>query len=165
MRARVRAESWPIRGGFRIARGAKATADVVVCQLFGAQGDGLGEAVPYARYGESVEGVVARLELAAAELASGSIEDALRVAGGGAARNALDCAWWDLRAKESGTPAWTLAGLARAPEPVSTMQTVSVDAPESMHDAAAVLSHAAVIKVKVDGHQDLARIEAVHAAA
>jgi L-alanine-DL-glutamate epimerase-like enolase superfamily enzyme len=138
---------------------------VVVCELSGAHGVGLGESVPYSRYGESVEGVVERLELAATELASGSIEDALRVAGGGAARNALDCAWWDLRARESGTPAWAMAGLARAPEPVSTMQTVSVDAPEAMHDAAAALSHAAVIKVKVDGHDDLARIEAVHAAA
>jgi L-alanine-DL-glutamate epimerase-like enolase superfamily enzyme len=165
MRARIRTESWSIRGGFRIARGEKAAAEVVVCELFGENAVGLGESVPYRRYGESVESVVERLELAAAALQSGSIEDGLRVAGGGAARNALDCAWWDLRARESGTPAWALAGLMQAPEPLSTMRTVSVDTPESMHDAAAALGNAAVIKVKVDGCEDLARIEAVHAAA
>ena len=165
MRASVRAESWPIRGGFRIARGAKTTAEVVVVELVGEHGTGRGEAVPYARYGESVDSVVDTLENAAGRLDSGSVSEALGPRARGAAKNALDCAWWDLRAKESDTPVWSLAGLGQAPGAVTTMRTVSVDTPESMHDAACALTSALVIKVKVDGGRDLERIEAVHAAA
>jgi L-alanine-DL-glutamate epimerase-like enolase superfamily enzyme len=165
MRASVRAESWPIRGEFRIARGAKAEAEVVVVELVGEHGTAQGEAVPYARYGESVGSVVEALEASIRALGSGSFAEALEVADRGAARNALDCAWWDLRAKESRTPAWSLAGRGKPPSPITTMRTVSVDAPRAMHDAASTLSESPVIKVKVDGGPDLERIEAVHSAA
>lgn len=165
MRASVRAESWPIRGGFRIARGDKTSADVVVVELAADHRCGRGESVPYARYGESVDSVLEGLERAFEALEAGGIVAALELADRGAARNALDCAWWDLRAKESETPVWSLAGLRHPPGPVATMRTVSVDTPEAMHEVAATLSRAAVIKVKVDGGADLERIEAVHAAA
>ena len=83
----------------------------------------------------------------------------------GAARNAIDCALWDLEAKRAGKPVWELAGLGAAPQGALTMRTVSVDTAEKMNAAAAGLEDAPVIKVKVDGGEDLERIAAVHEAA
>jgi len=164
MRASVRAESWPIRGEFRIARGAKATAEVVVVELVEGDAAGRGESVPYGRYGESVGTVVDVLERAARALEPASIGEAFELTARGAARNALDCAWWDLRAKESSTPVWSLAGRGHPPSPITTMRTVSVGTPQSMYEAASSLSSASVIKVKLDGGRDLERLEAVHSA-
>ena len=166
MRAVVRAETWPIRGGFRIARGARTDAHVLVVELCERGHVGRGECVPYARYGESTESVAAAIERITddwAELA-GARAQLARMAPG-AARNALDCALWDLDAKLQGIPVWSLLGFRQPPEPVSTMRTVSVGTPETMHAAAAAFAQAPVIKVKVDGGSDLERIEAVHAAA
>lgn len=166
MRAVVRTESWPIRGGFRIARGARANAEVLVVEVRGEGLIGRGECVPYPRYGESIESVTESIDAALAALPElGPQRSALQRLAAGAARNALDCALWDLEARTAGTPAWSLAGLKSEPTPVLTMRTVSVGTPEAMHAAAARVSGAAVIKVKVDGGPDLERIEAVHAAA
>ena len=108
----VRAERWPIAGSFTIARGAKTEAEVVVAEVSDGVRVGRGECVPYARYGETVTGVAAALEGMLATLADGLSREALQDAmPAGAARNALDCALWDLEAKASGQAAHALAGL------------------------------------------------------
>ncbi len=162
MRALVRVESWPIRGGFRIARGARSQADVVVVELRDSHGVGRGECVPYARYGESIDSVCSEIDAVARQLGGCSAHELLLTMQAGAARNALDCALWDLEAKRVGKPAWELAGLDAAPGDVRTMRTVSVGSVDEMRAAAAQLTEAAVIKVKVDGGADLDRIATVH---
>src|SRR3954468_1594605 len=100
---RVAVERWPIRGSFAISRGAKTEAVVVVAELGDGKALGRGECVPYARYGETVEGVVAAIEVLRPRLQAGlSREDLQSALPAGAARNALDCALWDLEAKRSG---------------------------------------------------------------
>jgi len=165
MKALVRAESWPIRGGFRIARGARASADVIVLELRDGGSNGRGECVPYPRYGESIDSVSAEIKTACQDLEGDDPRERLTSMRPGAARNAIDCALWELTAKRMGTEVWRLAGLGSAPRPVQTMRTVSVDSAERMKTAAAKLARAAVIKVKVDGGEDLERIAAVHRAA
>jgi len=165
MKAVVRAESWPIRGGFRIARGARASADVVVLELHDGGSIGRGECVPYARYGESIDSVSAEIEAACQKLHGTDLHEQLASMRPGAARNAIDCALWDLNAKRAGTEVWQLAGRDSPPRAVHTMRTVSVDSAENMKTAAAELAQAPVIKVKVDGGADMERIEAVHQAA
>ncbi|MGQ9365436.1 N-acetyl-D-Glu racemase DgcA [Azospirillum sp. ST 5-10] len=166
-RLTVRRESFPIRGTFRISRGAKTSAEVVVAEVEEAGVVGRGECVPYARYGESVEGVVAALEGLAAAVAAGIDRAALRAAHpAGAARNALDAALWDLEAKSRGVPAWRLAGLARAPEPLVTCFTLSVDTPEAMAAAAGIAAaRHPLLKMKLTGEGDLERVAAVRRAA
>ena len=154
-------ERWPIAGAFTISRGSRTEAVVVVATI---QADGLvgrGECVPYPRYGESVEGVEALIRDQADAVAAGltRAELAARLPAG-AARNALDAALWDLEAKRAGTRAWDLAGLAR-PEPVTTCYTLSLGAPEAMEAAARSASHRPLLKVKLGGAGDPARIAAV----
>lgn len=165
MKTVVRSESWPIRGGFRIARGGRTAAEVVAVELDGDGFVGRAECVPYARYGESVDSVCVQIEAACAERSSSALRAHITEMPPGAARNAVDCALWDWEAKHRGQPVWTLAGGRTAPGPVTTMRTVSVDAPDRMRAAAEALGHPAVVKVKVDGSDDdLARIAAVHEA-
>jgi uncharacterized NAD-dependent epimerase/dehydratase family protein len=119
-RLAVSRETWPIRGTFTISRGSKTAAEVVVATITEDGLAGRGECVPYPRYGETVAGVVAEIERVAGDIEAGLEREALIAAmPAGAARNALDCALWDLAAKLSGVPAWRLAGLA-APEPRPT---------------------------------------------
>jgi len=165
MKALVRAESWPIRGGFRIARGARATADVVVLELHDSGAIGRAECVPYARYGESIDAVCATIESECEALESGAGPEHASSMRPGAAKNAVDCALWDLQAKRSQTPVWRLAGLGGPPSSVTTMRTVSVGHAEDMARVASGFAAARVIKVKVDGGPDLKRIDAVHRAA
>jgi len=165
MQGLVRAESWPIRGGFRIARGARAAAEVLVVELHDDGRVGRGECVPYARYEESIDSVRAQIEATCSRLERDGAGEQIRAMPAGAARNAMDCALWELEAKRARKPPWQLAGLDRPPDPVPTMRTVSVDTAANMKAAAAKLVHARVIKVKVDGGADLARIAAVHEAA
>ncbi len=102
---RVRVDAWPFRGRFAISRGARSEARVVVAEIFEDGSRGRGECVPYARYGESVEAVVAELRSRGREVSAGLSREGLADAlAPGAARNALDCALWDLEAKRSGTP-------------------------------------------------------------
>jgi L-alanine-DL-glutamate epimerase-like enolase superfamily enzyme len=165
VKAVVRTESWPIRGGFRIARGARATADIVVVELYDGDRVGRGECVPYARYGESVSSVRRAIATCADRLDAPDLRAAIAELPPGAARNALDCALWDLEAKREGDPVWMLAGLDAAPREVVTMRTISVAAVEEMRAAATALRSAHSIKIKVDGGNDLERISAVHQAA
>lgn len=166
-RLTVRAESFPIRGSFRIARGAKTAAEVVVAVVEQDGATGRGECVPYARYGESVPAVVAALEAMAGAVADGLDREALQSAmKPGAARNALDCALWDLEAKRTGVPAWRLAGLAGPPAPLVTAYTLSVDEPAAMAEAArSVAARHPLLKMKLTGDGDLERVGAVRAAA
>ena len=164
MKASVRAESWPIRGGFRIARGARSAAEVVVLELHDGQHSGHAECVPYARYGESIESVCAEIEAGCRRLHGTEARAEAHAMPSGAARNAIDCALWELEAKRAGQPVWQLAGLDAEPEAVRTMRTVSVGSVDEMRAAALALDGSRVIKVKVDGGPDLERIEAVHQA-
>ena len=109
----ITAERWPIRGGFRIARGSKQEAEVVLAEISERGMTGRGECVPYKRYGETVDSVVSELEAAASDISEGMDRAALQSRmKAGAARNALDCALIDLEAKTRGIPAHTLLGLA-----------------------------------------------------
>jgi L-alanine-DL-glutamate epimerase-like enolase superfamily enzyme len=162
-------ERWPIAGSFVISRGAKTEAVVVVAELRDGKARGRGECVPYARYGESVASVIAALEAMRAQLAAGLDRQALQQAmPPGAARNALDCAFWDLEAKRSGRPVHELAGLA-APQALTTAYTISLAAPAAMAAAAAKAASRVLLKVKLGGNNDHggdpARIAAVRAAA
>jgi L-alanine-DL-glutamate epimerase-like enolase superfamily enzyme len=161
----VRAETWPLRAAFTISRGAKWEARVVVAEIDDGTVLGRGECVPYGRYGETVEAVVAAIEAQAGAVAHGLDRAALgRTMAPGAARNALDCALWDLEAKRAGERAWGLAGLA-APAPAVTAETIGIDTCEAMGAAAARLAGRPLIKVKLGAEDVLGRIRAVRAAA
>lgn len=163
----VRRERFPIRGAFRISRGAKTVAEVVVAIVEGDGVRGHGEGVPYARYGETLDGSVAELQAMAGAVADGvTREELLTAMRPGAARNALDAALWDIEAKATGIPAWRLAGLERAPEPLTTAFTLSLDSSEAMAEAAraAVVRHP-LLKMKLAGEGDIDRVAAVRAAA
>ncbi len=161
----IRRDSFPIRGSFRISRGAKTAAEVVVAEIRDGAVLGRGECVPYGRYGETLDGVVAALEAIAPAVAAGlGREELERAMPAGAARNALDCAFWDLEAKLSGIPAWRLAGLGAAPGPVITAYTLSLDTPEAMARAARAAAERPLLKLKLTGDGDLERVRAVRRA-
>jgi L-alanine-DL-glutamate epimerase-like enolase superfamily enzyme len=161
----ARAESWPIAGSFTISRGAKTEAVVVVAELSDGTHRGRGECVPYARYNETVESVIAAIEAMRPAIAGGLDRLGLQQAmGAGAARNALDCAFWDLEAKRSGRRAHELAGIS-APQPLVTAYTISLATPEEMAAAAAKAADRALLKVKLGGTGDPERIAAVRGAA
>jgi L-alanine-DL-glutamate epimerase-like enolase superfamily enzyme len=161
----VRIERWPIAGSFTISRGAKTQAEVVVAELSDGCHSGRGECVPYARYGETVDGVAQTISALADEIARGldrgSLQEAMRP---GAARNALDCAFWDLSAKRARRPVHELAGLP-APKPLITAYTISLAEPEVMAEHAAKAAGRALLKVKLGSSDDRARIMAVRRAA
>jgi L-Ala-D/L-Glu epimerase len=159
------AERWPIAGSFGISRGSKTEAVVVVAELSDGKERGRGECVPYARYGESVESVLAQISAVRPQLGDGLDRRGLQAAmRPGAARNALDCAFWDLEAKRSGRPVHELAGLS-APHALTTAYTISLGAPGDMAKAAEKCAKRALLKVKLGGEGDVARIAAVRNAA
>jgi L-alanine-DL-glutamate epimerase-like enolase superfamily enzyme len=161
----VRTERWPIAGRFAIARGAKTEAEVVVAELSDGRVTGRGECVPYGRYGETTAGVQAAIEAMRRPLAAGLDRVGLQsTMPAGAARNALDCAFWDFEAKARGRPVHELAGLS-PPRALVTAYTISLDAPGAMADAAKKASSRKLLKVKLGGADDGARIRAVRAAA
>ncbi len=159
----ISAISSPLKVAFTISRGAKTSAETVRVNLSEDGKTGRGECVPYARYGETVDGVVAAIEAARIQIEAGiGREELLSLMPAGAARCAVDCAMWDLEAKLSGKPVWQLAGLPE-PKPVETAVTVTLDTPEAMA-AAAKTTQGRLLKLKLGGPDDLARVEAVHAA-
>jgi L-alanine-DL-glutamate epimerase-like enolase superfamily enzyme len=161
----VTIETFPIAGTFRISRGVKSEAVVVVAALEERGCRGRGECVPYARYGETVETVVRQIEGQRPALERGIDRFALQpLLPAGAARNALDCALFDLAAKLSGRPAHELAGVP-APVPVTTAFTISVGEPAEMAAAVTEARGRPLLKVKLAGAGDPARIAAVRAAA
>ena len=154
-------ESWPIKGSFTISRGSKSSADVVVVELTAGGMSGRGESVPYARYGETSEGVVAAIEGQRGPVGSGLDRAALQeLLPPGAARNAIDCAMWDLDAKRAGRRAWELAGLAE-PKPVVTAYTLSLDTVERVGEAAGANAERPLLKLKLTGEGDVERVAAV----
>ncbi len=160
-RLKVSVESWPVSGTFTISRGSRTEARVAVATIEYRGSAGRGECVPYARYGETVEGVAAQIEAMAEAISLGaSRSDLLTFLPAGAARNALDCALWDLEAKLSGKRVWTLAGVP-APGPVSTAYTLSLNKPEAMEAAARKATKRPLLKVKLGGAGDIERIAAV----
>lgn len=162
---KVAEERWPTQGAFVIARGAKTEAQVVVAELRDGKAVGRGEAVPYARYGETVDGVIAAIEGARGAVEGGVTREALQdLLPAGAARNALDCALWDLEAKRSGRAAWAAAGLTRL-DPVKTAFTLSLGTPQEMARAAGAQARRPMLKLKIGAADDLDRVDAVRRAA
>jgi L-alanine-DL-glutamate epimerase-like enolase superfamily enzyme len=161
----VQIERWPLANAFTISRGSKTEAVVVTVELGDGTHRGRGECVPYPRYRESPEGVVTAIEAMRPALARGFDRTALQSKmPAGAARNALDCAFWDLEAKRSGRRAYELAGLAE-PKPLVTAYTISLGTPEAMAEAAARAADRRLLKVKLGSGDDRERIAAVRRAA
>ncbi len=144
---------------FTISRGSRTEAQVLTVRVSDGVHEGRGECVPYARYGETLDSVTAQIEDAAV-----TDRAALYALPAGAARNALDCALWDLEAKRAGRRVWDLAGLP-APGPEITAYTLSLDTPDAMRAQAAKNAHRPLLKVKLGTEEDMARLEAVRAGA
>ena len=158
----ARIETWPVAGSFVIARGAKTHVDVVTVAIADGVHVGRGEATAIYYHGESAETVLAQIMEAAADIECGiGRAELLRHMPRGAARNAIDCALWDIDAKRAGCPAWALAGLA-PPKPLQSAYTISLGAPERMErDARVAAGVYPILKLKLAGEGDMARVEAV----
>ncbi len=158
----VRAEDWPLAKAFIIARGSKITAQVVTVELTLDGKRGRGECVPYARYGENIDSVINQIEGIRGHLKAGMDPMALQEQmPAGAARNAVDCALWDLEAKGCGQSVYAQLGLT-VPRSVASVQTISLDDPDVMLAEAQAIQNFPVIKIKLDSTDVMARIEAVH---
>ena len=154
-------ETFPIAGAFVIARGAKTEARVVTATIADGAYRGRGECVPYARYGESVESVASAIRSMADAIEAGADRITLQtLLPAGAARNAVDCALWDLEAKSTGARAFHLAGLDRL-TPATTAYTLSVGTPDSMGVAARAAAARPILKIKLGGDGDAERLAAV----
>jgi L-alanine-DL-glutamate epimerase-like enolase superfamily enzyme len=142
---------------FTISRGSRTEAKVLTVRVTDGGVTGWGECVPYARYDETLESVTAQIEGLSGDLTRAALYDLLPA---GAARNALDCALWDLEAKRTGRRVWELAGLP-APVPEITAYTLSLDTPEAMQAQAAKHAHRPLLKIKLGTPDDMPRLEAV----
>ena len=156
---RASKETWPIQGTFTISRGSKSEAVVVVVEITSEGHTGRGEAVPYARYGETAEATLAELLNLGSEI---SPPVALASLVGKAAKNALDCALWDWQAKRTGIAPFVRADRT-PPKPILTCYTISLDRPEAMADAAIRVSHLPLLKLKLGRDGDAERMRAVRA--
>ncbi len=154
-------EVFPIAGAFTISRGSRTEARVLTVIASADGVTGRGECVPYARYGETIRSVAAQILTLPPALDRHRLQSLLPP---GAARNAVDCALWDLEAKITGRPVWDLAGLP-PPGPEITAYTLSLDTPEAMEAAAARNAARPLLKIKLGGSGDLARLEAVRSGA
>lgn len=142
---------------FTISRGSRTQAEVLTVRVTDGDAVGMGECVPYARYDESLESVTAEIMGLPSDLTRKSLQGLLPA---GAARNAVDCALWDLEAKRAGKRVWDLVG-ALAPQPEITAYTLSLDTPEKMQAQAAENAHRPLLKIKLGTPDDMARLEAV----
>src|SRR6266566_4341703 len=157
-------QSWPLDKPFRISRGARTEARVVVVTVTDGQHIGRGEAVPIRRYKQSTASVLAQIQ-SIKNIQHLDRQQIQKLLPAGAARNALDCAFWDLEAKLSGKRAWELANIPLAPE-VETSFTISLDTPAAMAVVARANATAPILKLKLGGDDlDLARVEAARGAA
>jgi L-alanine-DL-glutamate epimerase-like enolase superfamily enzyme len=159
----IHIEAWPLAGAFSISRGTRKVSDVLMVEVNDGNYVGRGECFPYARYGEDTESVQKQLNSVRSEIEDGLDRQALlNVLAPGAARNAVDCALWDLEAKRAGTRVWDLAGLP-APEPVTTVYTLGVDEPAIMGERARENSDRPRLKLKMTGDgADLERVRNIH---
>ncbi len=164
MKLVVTHESWPIAGSFTISRGSRTTSEVVVAEVSDGTFTGRGECVPYARYGETVDGVIQALRSLEGEVSGGLTRERLgALLPAGAARAALDCALWDIEAKQAGQPVWRLAGLPE-PKPMVTAYTISLASPEEMAAKALAAADYPLLKLKLGGGGDVERVAAIRAA-
>ncbi|MGY6633338.1 MAG: N-acetyl-D-Glu racemase DgcA [Alkalilacustris sp.] len=161
MQITVTPETFRLAEVFTIARGSRSEAQVLTVTVTDGAHSGRGECVPYARYGESLDSVTAQIAGVSGALTRAALQAALPA---GAARNAVDCALWDLEAKASGHRVWEIAGLP-APRPEITAYTLSLDTPERMQAAAARNAHRPLLKIKLGTPDDMPRLEAVRAGA
>ncbi|HEY3948361.1 MAG TPA: N-acetyl-D-Glu racemase DgcA [Phenylobacterium sp.] len=161
----ARAESWPLAQAFVISRGSKTAAEVVVAEISDGRYRGRGEGAPYGRYGETARGVLHQIErvrdAVEAGVGRGDLQGLLPA---GAARNAIDCALWDLEAKRAGVRAWELIGRSRL-DPVKTCFTISLGGAEAMAEQARANARRPMLKVKIGSRDDLELVAAVRAAA
>ena len=161
----IEAEEFPIAGRFTISRGSKTSAHVISCRIEAEGKAGRGECVPYARYGESMDGVRDAIEAARTAIEAGCRRAELQsILSAGAARNALDCALWDLDSKLSGKRVAAVLG-AGEPAALTTAYTISLGTPEEMEAGARAASYRPLLKAKVGGDDDEARIRAIAAGA
>lgn len=157
----IRRESWRLTKPFAISRGTKNAAEVIVCEVNDGVASGRGECVPYARYGETPGSVESALNGIADALAAGATIDVLQtLLPPGAARNAADCALWDLRAKQTGTAVWQTAGLA-APRDTLTAYTISLGTPSDMGSDAYDARDRPLLKLKLGSQDPVDCVEAV----
>lgn len=160
-------ERWPVAGQFIIARGAKNYVDVLLVAASDGAHIGMGESTAIYYHGESAESCLHEVEGTIEKLAPMSAREAREAAQmllqPGAARNALDCALWDLEAKAAGVPLWKLAGLATAPKPLQTAFTISLGDSATMEAAAtkAATRGFGLLKLKLTGEGDRERVAAV----
>jgi L-alanine-DL-glutamate epimerase-like enolase superfamily enzyme len=162
---RAQHDRFPLSRPFRIARGVKTAADVITVTLTQGGVVGKGEGVPYPRYGESVESALAEIEQVRAAIEAGAGRQALlSLLSPGAARNAIDCAMWDLEARQLAQDVADMLG-APAPERLVSALTIGIDTPEAMALAAAEVADAPLLKVKVDADDPAGQLRAVRAAA
>lgn len=161
MRIEVSSDVFRLAQVFTISRGSRTEAHVLSVSISEGGATGRGECVPYARYGETLESVTAQIEGLSGKLTRAALYDLLPA---GAARNAVDCALWDLEAKQTGTPVWQLAGLEPL-HPEITAYTLSLDTPEKMQGQAAEHAFRPLLKIKLGTPDDMPRLEAVRAGA
>lgn len=160
-------ERWPVAGQFIIARGSKTHVDVLVVAVSDGTHTGMGEGTAIYYHGESAESCLKQVEDAIDALIGFGVVEAREAAQAllppGAARNALDCALWDLQAKLAGQPLWRVAGLAEAPKPLQTAFTISLGDPGTMEaDAAKAAARGfSLLKLKLTGEGDRDRVAAV----
>ena len=165
MELSVKTETWPTKSAFRISRGSKTEVQVIVATIRDGEHVGSGECVPYERYGESVESVQTQIASIKSSVERGVSRDELqRLLPAGAARNALDCALWDLEAKRKGKTIWELVGIE--PKPMPTAFTISLDTPGRMAERAAEAAKTfSFLKTKLGGEGDEERLRKVREAA
>ncbi|MCE8441138.1 N-acetyl-D-Glu racemase DgcA [Rhodovulum sulfidophilum] len=161
MQISVTPESFRLKEAFTISRGSRTEARVLTVRVASDGATGWGECVPYARYDETLDSVTAQIKALPPSPSRAALQELLPP---GAARNAVDCALWDLEAKEARTRVWDLAGLP-APGPEITAFTLSLDTPENMRAAAARNAHRPLLKIKLGTDADMPRLEAVRAGA
>ncbi|UGA57554.1 N-acetyl-D-Glu racemase DgcA [Vibrio sp. VB16] len=160
MQISFKVKSWPIRGSFTISRGSKTQADVIQVKISNNGVMGRGECVPYARYNETIDSTLTELESVLPVLKKGVTREALQdLLPPGAARNAVDCALWDLECKQKQQRIWDT--LATSHDALLTAFTLSLDSPENMKKAAIENAFRPLLKLKLGGGEDLARVAAV----
>ncbi|MBX7146403.1 MAG: dipeptide epimerase [Alphaproteobacteria bacterium] len=154
----IKHESWPISGKFSISRGSKTSAEIVLVEINVEDKKGRGECVPYPRYQETVESVIAQIETTRYFIEHGiTRQDLQSLLPAGAARNALDCALWDLEAKQNNTSVGQKLGCEPL-HPITSTYTISLGTPEEMGKAASLHADKPLLKIKLSGQQDIERL-------
>jgi len=153
-------KTWPIRGTFTISRGSKTAVETIIVEIISDGVTGRGECVPYGRYGETLESVREQIEWVLPEIKCGIDREQLQqLLPSGAARNAVDCAMWDLELKLDRCSVWDRVQVQ--PKPLKTAYTLSLDKPHRMELSAIENAHRPLLKLKLGGPEDLERVQAV----